>query len=177
MLTDAHKEKRIRFANWIRNNFKKDDTMKILFSDEKMFDIDGVYNSQNDRIWAVSRSEADINGGARQKRKFSQKVMVWLEVCSKGVSPLVIFENGTVDHERYMKEVLPVALKFGNDTFGNEWTFQQDGARPHTHVNSQEWCTKHFPSFIDKDHWPPNSPDLSPLDYCIWNELLRAYQK
>ena len=28
--------------------------MNILFSDEKMFDIDGVYNSHNDRIWAVN---------------------------------------------------------------------------------------------------------------------------
>ncbi|CAF5099622.1 unnamed protein product, partial [Rotaria magnacalcarata] len=46
-----------------------------------MFDIDGVYNSQNDRIWAANRSEADINGGIRQKRKFPQKVMVWLGVC------------------------------------------------------------------------------------------------
>lgn len=171
MLTGEHKEKRIRFANWIRNNFRKEDTMKILFSDEKMFDIDGVYNSQNDRIWAVSRSEADTKGGARQKRKFPQKVMVWLGVCSKGVSPLVVFEKGTVDHARYIKEVLPVALKFGNDSFGKDWTFQQDGARPHIHAKSQEWCAEHFPSFIDKDHWPPNSPDLNPLDYCIWNEF------
>ncbi|CAM4746049.1 unnamed protein product [Rotaria magnacalcarata] len=171
MLTDEHKEKRIQFANWIRNNFRKEDTMRILFSDEKMFDIDGVYNSQNDRIWAVDRSEADIKGGTRQKRKFPQKIMVWLGVCSKGVSPLVIFENGTVDHDRYIKEVLPIALKFGNDMFGNDWTFQQDGARPHTHAKSQEWCAKHFPSFIDKDHWPPNSPDLNPLDYCIWNKF------
>ena len=44
-LTDQHKESRKRFANWIRTNFRKEDTMKILFSDEKMFDIDGVYNS------------------------------------------------------------------------------------------------------------------------------------
>jgi hypothetical protein len=39
--------------------------MKILFSDEKMFDFDGVYNSQNYRIWALNRSEADIKGGIR----------------------------------------------------------------------------------------------------------------
>ncbi len=176
LLTDEHKEKRIKFANWIRTNFRKEDTMKILFSDEKMFDIDGVYNSQNDRIWAVNRSEADIKGGIRQKRKFPQKVMVWLGVCSKGVSPLVIFENGTVDHDRYIKEVLPVALKFGNNMFGNNWTFQQDGANPHKHAKSQEWCGKNFPSFIDKDHWPPNSPDLNPLDYCIWNEFAQAIE-
>ncbi|CAF4380380.1 unnamed protein product [Rotaria magnacalcarata] len=117
-----------------------------------MFDIDRIYNSQNDRIWAVNRLAADISGGIRQKRKFPQKVMVWLAVCSKGVSPVVIFENGTVDHDRYIKEVLPAALKFGNDTFGAAWTFQQDDARSHIHAKSQE-C-----------------PDLNPLDYCIWDE-------
>ena len=170
-LTDEHKQKRIHFADWVRKNFRKEDTMRILFSDEKMFDIDGIYNSQNDRIWAVNRAEADSKGGTRQKRKFPHKVMVWLGVCSEGISPLVIFEKGTVDHARYIKEVLPVALKFGNDTFGNDWTFQQDGAKPHIHAKSQEWCNSNFPSSIDKDHWPPNSPDLNPLDYCVWDEF------
>ena len=28
-----------------------------------------------------------------------------------------------------------------------------------------------FPSFIDKYHWPPNSPDLNRLDYSIWDEF------
>ncbi|CAM4811068.1 unnamed protein product [Rotaria magnacalcarata] len=60
--------------------------------------------------------------------------------------------------------------------FGNDWIFQQDGAKPHTHAKSQEWCTKNFPSFIDKSHWPPNSPDLNPLDYCIWNEFAQLIE-
>ncbi|CAF4701105.1 unnamed protein product [Rotaria socialis] len=92
-----------------------------------MFDIDGVHNSQNERIWAPSRADADVKGGIRLVQKFPKKVMVWLGACSKGVSPLVIFENGTVDHEQYIQEVLPVALKFGNDMFSDNWTFQQDG--------------------------------------------------
>ena len=50
--------------------------MKILFSDEKMFDIDGIYNSQNDRVWAVNRSATDTKGGIQQTRKVPQKVMV-----------------------------------------------------------------------------------------------------
>ena len=50
--------------------------MKILFSDEKLFDTDGIYNCQNDRIWTVSRVEADKRGGIKQKRKFPHKVMV-----------------------------------------------------------------------------------------------------
>ena len=38
---------------------KRTDTMRSLFSDEKFFDIDGVYNSQNDRVWAVDCADAD----------------------------------------------------------------------------------------------------------------------
>lgn len=59
--------------------------------------------------------------------------MVWLAVCSKGVSPIVIFYEGTIDHARYIREVLPVALKYGKDILGTCWTFQQGGAKPHIH--------------------------------------------
>ena len=75
-LTDFEKSKRMKFANWLRHNFWKEDTLRILFSNEKMFDLDGMYNAQNDRIWAVNREEADKRGGVQQKRKFVQKVMV-----------------------------------------------------------------------------------------------------
>ena len=112
--------------------------MRILFSDEKLFDIDGVYNVQNDRVWAPSRVEANECGGIKMKRKFPQKVMVWLGACSKGITPLVVFEKGTLDHDRYIKEVLPMALKYGNKVFGNDWTFQQDNARPHIHHLTQK---------------------------------------
>ena len=83
--------------------------MKILFSDEKYFDIDGVYNSQNDRVWTVNCADADEESGAKQKRKHPQKVMVWLGACSKGITPLAIFNEGTVDYAVYIEKVLPVA--------------------------------------------------------------------
>ena len=74
--TDFEKSKRMKFANWLRHNFRKEDSLRILFSDEKMFDLDAMYNAQNDRIWAVNREEADKRGSVQQKRKLPQKVMV-----------------------------------------------------------------------------------------------------
>ena len=47
----------------------------------------------------------------------------------------------------------------------------EDGNKPHMHASTKEWCRMNFPSFIDKDHWPPNSPDPIPLDYSIWDEF------
>ena len=43
--------------------------MKILLSDEKYFDIDGVSNSQNDRVWTVNRADADEKSGVKQRQK------------------------------------------------------------------------------------------------------------
>ena len=79
--------------------------MKILFSDEKYFDIDDVYNFQNDRVWAVNRPDADEKAAVEQKRKHSEQVMVWLGACSMGITLLVIFNEGTVDHAVYIKIV------------------------------------------------------------------------
>ena len=45
MLTDEHKAKRLKFENWVRIHFRKEDTMKILFSNEKLFDIEKIDNS------------------------------------------------------------------------------------------------------------------------------------
>lgn len=90
--------------------------MKTLFSAKKIFEIDGIYNIQNDRIWVVNREQADIRVGIRQIRRFPQKVMVWLRTCSKGLSPLMIVENERVAHSIYINEVLLVALKYENNT-------------------------------------------------------------
>ena len=65
--------------------------------------------------------------------------MVWLAICSQGVESLVRFEKGTLDHHRYIKEVLPVALRYGNCKFGNNWTFQQGNGTSHTHQETQDW--------------------------------------
>ena len=69
MHIDEHKGKRLKFANWLRTNLRREDTMKIRFSDEKLFDISMIYNSQNDRIWAINRAEANIKGGIVNFRK------------------------------------------------------------------------------------------------------------
>ena len=95
----------------------------------------------------------------KTERKVCRKVIVWLAVCSEGVTLLVLFEKGTLDHHRYITEVLPVDLRYENSKFGNNCTFQQDNGIAHIHRETQEWCCQHFPSLIDEDTWPANSPD------------------
>ena len=51
--------------------------------------------------------------------------MVWLGACSKGLTPLIILDEGTRDHQRYIDEILPVALKSVNEGFGDNWTIRR----------------------------------------------------
>ncbi|CAF0755279.1 unnamed protein product [Didymodactylos carnosus] len=157
-------------------NISRRSAQRILREDLGCFPYkkNGVYNVQNDRVWAVNRNDADKRRDVHEKTMFPVKVMVWLGVCSEGFTVPVILETGTLDVERYMKDILPVALKCGNKMLGMDWTYQQDGAIPHTHHLNQKWCADHFFSFIPKDRWPPNSPDLCSIDYSLWHELGEA---
>ena len=66
-----------------------------------------------------------------------------------------------------MNKILSIALEDGKKLMGNEFTFQQDGATARTANETQQWCNNHFWNFWPKTRWPPNSPDLNPLDYSI----------
>ena len=70
---------------------------------------------------------------------------------SKDPTPLLILNEGTIDHSCYMKNVLLVALKYGNEIFGDNWIFQQDGTNLHRHHLTKEWRSHNFLPFIDKD--------------------------
>lgn len=80
----------------------------------------------------------------KNQQKFAQKVMIWIGACSQGVTPLTIFKDGRLDHLRCVDEVLPMALRYGNMVFGNEWTLRQRSPKYHTHKLSQKRCHDHF---------------------------------
>jgi len=54
---------------------------------------------------------------------------------------------------------------------GNNFTFQQDGEPSHTSKHTVAFLQKSVPDFIEPSNWPPNSPDMNPVDYSIWGAL------
>ncbi|KAF2354396.1 hypothetical protein FHG87_014848 [Trinorchestia longiramus] len=50
------------------------------------------------------------------------------------------------------------------------YVFQQDGAPAQTTKTLQEWLGSNM-NFWPKDFWPPQSPDLNPLNYSVWTHI------
>ena len=57
LLKDEHKAQRKNSPIRREKSSWTENTMRKRISDEKIFDLDGIYNSQNDRIWTVNREE------------------------------------------------------------------------------------------------------------------------
>ena len=49
--------------------------------------------------------------------------------------------------------------------------------QPTYHSRHKDWIALNSPDFISKNEWPPNSPDLNPLDYHVWGAMLHNYQQ
>ena len=146
-------------------------------------------------MWASGRKR-NINPKRliKQRAKFSRHVMVSAGICYSGKGRLhFVAEKAKINSKYYMEELLPLLIEDCHMLMHNEFVFQQDGAPAHTacqtHVfqqdgapahpayQTQDWLQENAHDFIGKDQCPPNSPDLNPLDYCIWGVMLDRYQK
>ena len=64
-----------------------------------------------------------------------------------------------------------------NTEVGDFFTFQQDNAPAHRAGDTVEFLSRNTPDFISPLLWPPNSPDLNPVNYEVWGVLQqRVYQ-
>jgi len=54
---------------------------------------------------------------------------------------------------------------------GNCFVFQQHSVPAHRARDTMALLQKETPDFIPPDLWLPNSPDLNPVDYCVWSIL------
>ena len=115
--------------------------------------------------------------------KFSPSVLVWGGMTPLGLTKLHIIPNKTsVNSTYYINEILEKEVKpafqrtvvcaelTATKMFHNngEGLFQQDGARAHTSRASVEWLNTNINGYISPEDWPPNSPDLSPIEN-VWS--------
>ena len=195
-LTDAHKEKRLQKSIAMIDKFNPGDLWKtVWFFDEASFMLNAPLNSQNERIYRAVNVKTDIDDSDILAEIDSQQksIVCYAAVSWFGKSNLYFIEGyaagqdnvpnskkkkKTVNQEIYREEMCPHVFEDINRIMQNEpWTWQQDGAKPHTAVATINWLRENTPDFIEPSEWPSKSPDLNVMDYCMWSILLSHLQQ
>ena len=66
-------------------------------------------------------------------------------------------------HNVLEQGLLPDIRRLSNDNL----LFQQVGAPAQRARHTVAYLCSHVPEFIEPENWPPNSPDLNPVDYSV----------
>jgi len=159
---------RLEFCKWL--NGSRQLHRYILFTDEAQFTGDGVNNTHNSHVWA------DVNPHAAVESNFQLRfsVNVWCAVLDDQLFGLFILEGrltGEV-YLRFLQEKLPRLLEVVPLNKRGHMYLQHDEASLHFSREIRNFLNYHFPGWWigrgGPHNWPARSPDLDPLDYCVW---------
>lgn len=179
VISAATKAKRLERCKRLFRRLTVKATKRVFFTDEKVFHTNPPINNQNNRVWSKGK-KSDVTAGRLlvERAKFGPCVMVSAGVCCQGKGQLhFVDEKAKINANYYLNNLLPKLMKDCHDLLGDDFIFQQDGAPAHGAKVTQEWLGQNCPDFIDKNCWPPNSPDLNPLDYHVWGAMLEEFKK
>lgn len=159
ILSKKHKEARVKIASsWIAKNI---DWTKVVFTDEKKFNLDGpdnwsTYIDENRELCVNKRQN---NGGG---------IMVWGMITYHGYFHIIEMV-GNFDSESYCDHIIDTAKPILDDLFQNEkYIFQQDNCKIHKSAYSSQYLAE---IGLDDLDWPARSPDLNIIENC-WSMMM-----
>ena len=128
-----------------------------LFTDESY-----IYLDNNHRwLW---RRRGEIDPAVfHQRSRFPAKLLIFGGISKHWVTP-VVFVEGIVDTISYMDDCIDETglIPEMNRVYGNRaWTLMQDGASAHRSKATLEYLNLYCKLL---DNWPPDSPDLNPIE-------------
>jgi transposase len=152
-LNAQHIEKRLVFANTYLNKSKRF-WRQVLYADEHAFDL----HSLPEHVY-VDKGSPPPRVPAPTHPKY---LHLWGGFTSKGVATLTRLDEPLTSEiytELLGKKIIPEV----NKLLGKSWRLLHDSTSrgPHGSHETREWLSTHLSFF---DPWPPNSPDLNPIE-------------
>ncbi len=99
-------------------------------------------------------------------RAFQPGIMVAAGCSVHGVFPPFFVRKNVKLNQWNYQEILEDYYKPNCEVaLGADYEFMQDNAPSHSATSTKECSKANMPQLMP---WPPHSPDLNPMDYCVW---------
>lgn len=164
-LTQANIDRRLEFAEkYLHHPWRS-----TWISDEKQFSVQPRLNPRNDVVWDIASARH-----YEEETKYPVTAMAWAAISYHGKTRLYWIEDHLpyqaatpgLDAEGYIS-IIEDAMEDMSLMIPRGMWFQQDGAKIHTADKVYEWLDQESIRYIPRADWPPNSPDLSPIEN-VW---------
>lgn len=172
VLTAQHKQYRLTASQWFLSHDIDFFSKQVIWSDEKYFVLKQGPNKSIHRYWAPSNPHILIEC----KTQSQEKAMCWTGLCN-GLVLGPFWIQGSMDQFVYrelLEEKVWPLLK--HRATREQLYFMQDGATCHTTPMNLAFLKSKFGGRVISNKtdipWPPNSPNLNPLDFFFWSHSM-----
>ena len=147
LISDATRPKRLQRSRVLLKLLRDGMAGLVCWTDEKIFTVQSVHNSQTDRVLGKDRCSIPLARRAVFQCQKSASVMVWAGVLDDGMKlPLLFVDTGVMINSHKYKSMLEIDIVpwLQNHYGDHPYIFMQDGAPAHTAHLVQEFCLKFF---------------------------------
>jgi transposase len=171
LLSKINIQKRLAFAKR-HQNWTVEDWSKVVWSDESKFKVFG--SDGKEYYWKRPNEPLQKHHIKPVVKHGGGSVFVWGCFTFLGVGYLTRIDGG-LDSELYcqiLQDEFLETLEY-YDLSSDEIIFMHDNDPKHTAKVTQKWLQDNN---IEVLSWPPQSPDLNPIEH-IWNDVDRRIRK